>query len=264
MRMIVVLSLVVAAACSSTGTEGPMGTMGSAGAMGSVGAQGPAGPQGPAGAQGPAGPQGPAGAMGAQGPAGSVGATGAQGPAGAQGPIGLTGAQGAQGPIGMTGAQGVQGPQGPAGAQGVQGALGPHVNVTSANGVQLGILLSATPGNEMYVSKGDVYTLVPDGLIIPMAREKVWYVNNDCTGTPYAVETMGYEVIAQYVYVGEGNVLYTAATARAFSTPTVVQSYSTGGATCTAQSVSWYLHAMTSVGSPIDPTASMPWHIAIQ
>lgn len=261
MRNIIVLLSLAVAGCSSEGSTGSMGEMGSAGAQGPAGPAGPAGPQGPKGdtgaigAQGPQGPQGPAGNTGAQGPSGAIGPQGAQGP---QGPMGL---QGLQGAIGATGAVG---PKGATGATGPAGPAGPGVIVTTGNGLQLGFLLSAMPNNEAYVAFGDQYTLVPDGTVVTIARAKVWYTNNDCTGTPYAVEAFGYEPIAQYLYVGLGNALFTASTSRAFASATVVQSYSMGGGACTAQSISAFVHAMTSVGSPTDPAASMPWHVGIQ
>jgi len=238
--------------------------------MGDPGMVGPAGPQGPAGPSGPqgaAGAQGPQGLQGAQGAVGAQGAAGAQGPQGLQGLQGATGAQGPQGATGAQGPQGVAGPQGPRGLTGVtgaQGPAGPEPIVFSVNNVQLGVLLSAMPGNEMYVALGDSYTLVPDGSIVSMARTKVWYANNDCTGQAYAVETNGYEPIAQFVYVGYFNVMYTAATARASATPLALGSYSVGATTCTALNVPGYAHTATSVGSAVDPTATLPWHVVLQ
>lgn len=70
---IVLLSVMLLAACSRTGPVGPQGPAGS---------QGPAGANGTNGATGATGPQGPTGTTGSQGPAGATGATGTQGPAG--------------------------------------------------------------------------------------------------------------------------------------------------------------------------------------
>jgi hypothetical protein len=131
-------------------------------------------------------------------------------------------------------------------------------------GARLGVLLSATPGQEAYISQGDQYTLVPDGLIVPMnhTTQPVYYTNNNCTGTPYAVPGHGYVANDDYVYIGFGNALYTASAS--LTGNLAVQSFSTGGGSCMSSSLGTQLHAMTSVGSPIDPVGSMPWHIVLQ
>lgn len=257
MRSIIVSVLFGIMGCASERAPGTPGEMGSAGLVGPTGPQGPAGPQGvqgPAGPTGPQGAQGPAGPTGAQGPAGSAGAAGTQGPAGAMGLTGPQGPIGAQGPTGATGAKG---------ATGAAGARGPAAIVFSTSNVQLGILLSATPGSEAYLSFNDGLTLVNDGLIVPMARQKVWYTNNDCTGTPYVAETFGYEPIAQVVYVGFNNAMFTASTT-VFAASLVVQSFSTGGGGCTVQSIAPKVHALTSVGTPTDLATSLPWHVVVQ
>lgn len=255
MRNIIIVSVLIGiVGCASDPSTGASGDTGSAGS------QGPAGPQGSMGVQGAQGPAGPQGAQGIQGVAGLPGTAGAQGPAGV---TGAAGTQGPAGPMGLPGAPGTQGVAGAAGTKGATGARGPAAIVYSANNVQLGVLLSATPGSEAYLSLGDELTLVSDGLIVPMARQKVWYTNNDCTGTPFVAETFGYEPIAQIVYMGFDNALFTASTTL-FSASLVVQSFSTGGGSCTAQSIAPRVHALTSVGTPTDLAATMPWHVVVQ
>lgn len=250
-----IVLLFLISSCTGPDERSPPSEMG---AMGLPGIQGSTGPAGPAGPQGLPGPQGP---QGVQGPVGQTGAAGAAGP---QGPAGTPGTSGAQGAQGMPGAQGFPGGQGPAGAPGAAGARGPAVYVYSNNGLRLGLLLSAVPGNESYISMGDQHTLVPDGLVVALnhTAQKVWYTNNDCTGVAFSALGAGYVPNEDYIYIGHNNVMYTAAKA-VYAVGAAVQSYSTGGIGCTVQSVGHTVHAMTVVGSPNDPANSLPWHLVV-
>lgn len=245
-------------ASSTDGTMGLEGPAGPAGPAGATGSQGPAGPQGQTGLQGAAGP------TGAAGPAGNAGAAGATGPAGA---MGLQGAAGPQGLPGATGSPGATGLQGPAGPKGATGAAAPVAMVFDKFNNQLGILLSATPGAMSYIARGDVLTGVPDGSIVSTAPETintgaVYYTNNDCTGVSVSPTANGYVPMANFIYHGHQDRLYTADLAITYSS-IVVQSYSLGTSTCTLVNFGTPAHALLWVGNG-NPPASLPWHVVLQ
>lgn len=260
MKAFIVLASLIVTGCSSNSTPGTSGDD-----TGSAGAQGPAGPQGSAGPIGVQGPQGPAGP---QGPQGTQGSTGAAGAAGAQGPAGDTGAAGA---VGAAGAQGPQGPQGPAGAagaagatgsKGATGAAGVSAYAYTANNVQLGLLVSAVAGAQTYVSLGDAFTLVPDGLVVSLSPTKVWYAGNECLGQAY-VDDATFTQFAGYVYVGFDNTLYEAPKGAAANV--AVGSFTLGGgASCQVLSEGIAGHALSTVGAASNLSATLPWHVVIQ
>ncbi len=234
------------------------GSVGSSddGLQGPKGDKGDVGPVGPVGPQGPAGPAGPQGAPGTQGPAGAAGAVGAQGPQGAQG---APGTQGPQGPVGAQGPSGAPGPQGPAGPR---GADAPRAIAHLVDGRRLGILISATTGQQSYVAYGDQVTQVPDGYVVTVAMNKVWYANNDCSGAAY-VDDQTYGQMAHVVYVGMSNRLLAAP----LSAPTnvAVGSYSLGfGVACTPSSQGIQGHALQSIGTPTDIRGTLPWEVVIE
>ena len=132
---------------------------------------------------------------------------------------------------------------------------------------RLGILLSATPGAETYIAKGDVMTNLPDGSIVSVAPQTinqgaVYYTNNDCTGVAVSPSYNGYVPLSTYVYHGAQDRLYTADVAVTYAS-IVVQSYSLGLLACTVVSFGSPAHALTWVGNG-NPPLSLPWHIVLQ
>lgn len=259
---IYVFAFLVMFAAACDGSKGTDGMSGTTGEQGPAGPAGPAGPQGPVGPQGPAGPQGPQGLQGLKGDTGSTGAQGPQGTPGTPGATGAQGPQGAPGPQGIPGATGAQGPQGATGAQGPAGAAGKSAYVYSVNNQQMGLLVNAAFGSQAYVTYGDAVTLVPDGHVVSLAANRVWYANSDCTGQSY-VDDNTYVQFANYVYVGLMNELYSAPTSAAANV--AVGSYNNGGgATCTTSSQGISGHPLNIVGTPTNLKATMPWHVVIK
>ena len=151
---------------------------------------------------GVAGPEGPEGPEGPQGPQGPVGPTGPQGVRGPEGPTGPQGPTGAQGPQGETGPQGPMGPEGPIGPEGPQGPPGRSLSVLDASGVELGVLISATPDTLpdfiVYFPAADaiggLYRRSNDlaDYFFGGDYSSVFFVGDDCTGQAFvSTDRMG-------------------------------------------------------------------------
>ncbi len=134
---------------------------------------------------------------GLPGPAGPAGSTGATGPAGATGPQGLQGLQGEPGPLGPTGPKGDPGDAGSGGG----------IRITDANGTYIGnfaggyyspiggdwITLATREDNGVtFVIRLAVdYVLGPDPDPVHDLHfyDTVWFLDSECSATPYVVNS---------------------------------------------------------------------------
>lgn len=136
------------------------------------------------------------GARGLNGETGAKGETGAPGPIG---PQGSSGAEGKPGPAGKDGAPGMPGGSGSSGPAGAQGPAG-FFKVYDKNNDLVGTLLGSsyngtaldviTPGG--YAQSYDI-----SGIILQSGID-VWYLDSNCSGTPYVETRMLYR------YIGDG------------------------------------------------------------
>lgn len=138
------------------------------------------GPQGPKGDPGPQGPAGPQGEKGEKGDAGEPGAQGEQGPAGAQGP------------------QGEQGDKGDRGEPGSAGLAGNSMQLSDANGQDLGVLVNI--GHQGY-NEVEYHTYFANEDVMLVFNERrgvvtrgslstnIYFSENDCQGQAYVLGT---------------------------------------------------------------------------
>lgn len=115
--------------------------------------------------------------IGATGATGITGATGANGVSGPIGATGATGTRGVTGATGPTGASGVAGPQGATGLAGISKAL----KVYDSQNHELGIFMD----RKTYFNTALSRIISIDDLGKLSHLVDIYYLTNNCTGTPY-------------------------------------------------------------------------------